>query len=277
MKFLVSCYTDINGISLRNYLNNLGYELCPRVENGDLTCYLIANEFGRSGYISSSPKSIEVLDNRSVDCRGRYDMFKALVALNDTNDKNQWFISTGGYNEGCWINCPMDSIEDYIKFSSDANIAFNTFRKATVDEIVVKFNERPKASNVILFADNKLLLLRRNTNLSRYPGMLCTPGGKRERTSGFSTIEDGAVTAYRELAEETGINLSKSKFEKYCELDIEFFTVDYYVVRLSYIPEVKLSSEHTEYLWVSEDEFKKYSDQVTFSKLLEIKGLPWQK
>lgn len=62
-----------------------------------------------------------------IDCGDNIEMFKALAAMNDENDREQWFVE-----EGRMFKCTSDKINNY-------SYHWITTRKATAQEIVEYF------------------------------------------------------------------------------------------------------------------------------------------
>jgi len=117
-------------------------------------------------------------------------------------------------------------------------------------------NEDADSAAVALFAQNKILLLRRSPTC-KVQGM-CLPGGMKDDIDG-STFE----TAIRELWEETGlsiINLStagniQSNGMTYCGVakSSRGANVDIYSIELLFTAPVMLSCEHDGYAWLDVD------------------------
>jgi 8-oxo-dGTP pyrophosphatase MutT (NUDIX family) len=101
---------------------------------------------------------------------------------------------------------------------------------------------------VIENLDGEFLLLKRGIK-SKQQGW-CLPGGKRDK--GESLVENVA----RETWEETGLKLKKSKFNfVYTGLSVRGYFVNVYYVKLNTYHGVKISEEHSNYMWT-----KKYHE-----------------
>lgn len=74
------------------------------------------------------------IDDSWIDCGANVDLFRALAAMNDENDREQWFVVDDGFEEE--MVCSKSDIDyDYILSCYD-------HRKATAEEIVEYFKKR---------------------------------------------------------------------------------------------------------------------------------------
>ena len=112
-------------------------------------------------------------------------------------------------------------------------------------------------AGVVFDKQGKALILQRNDNEDIYPGMWELPSGKREF---FESSYDSLV---REIKEETGLDVKIiqpcSVFEYKIEKpnEIRDSTQINFIVT-SDISEVRLSKEHQDYAWISENEVDRY-------------------
>jgi 8-oxo-dGTP diphosphatase len=111
----------------------------------------------------------------------------------------------------------------------------------------------------IIIKDSKVLIIQRAANEEAYPNLWEVPSGKKEP---MEKIED---TALREVHEETGL---KTKIIKVADVfnfsvektdEIRDVTQINFLLELSEESEVKLSAEHQNFAWVTEDELIKYN------------------
>nr|DAT13583.1 MAG TPA: hypothetical protein [Herelleviridae sp.] len=72
-----------------------------------------------------------------IDCGENIGMFKALAAMNDENDRDQWFTDTAG--DFCLCLSDKWSTE-WLKENFEKYYCY--WRKATVEELVEHFKER---------------------------------------------------------------------------------------------------------------------------------------
>lgn len=118
-----------------------------------------------------------------------------------------------------------------------------------------------KAVSVIINnKQNEVLILKRSSDESHYPGLWDMPGG------GIKKGESLEKAAEREVKEEAGLKVKIDDgyfyiFSCYSESKIEIFAFKAYWVS----GKVILSKEHTEFKWVSEAEYKnfRYTPGVT--------------
>lgn len=105
---------------------------------------------------------------------------------------------------------------------------------------------------VILNSDGKILILKRNSSDIHYPGLWDVPGG------GVDNKESLKVAAERELKEECNleIEISKAPFNVFHHVEKQ---IDIYGFDAGLISgEISLSKEHTEYKWISKDEWQNF-------------------
>ena len=106
-----------------------------------------------------------------------------------------------------------------------------------------------KGVNVIINNQGKILILRRSSD-EYYAGLWDFPGGTVEKGE---TLQQAAA---REVKEECGleIKLEKNYFYIYHYQDRDLNIYDFKADFVS--GEVVLSEEHTEFKWISKDEYK---------------------
>lgn len=114
------------------------------------------------------------------------------------------------------------------------------------------------AGGVILH-DGKVLIIQRSKDDDNYPGLWEMPSGKKED---LETVQDAVR---REVEEETGIEvevvkiLSVFNYKNEKENEIRDATQINFLVKPSASPEVKLSSEHDNYAWITKEEIDNYN------------------
>jgi len=104
-------------------------------------------------------------------------------------------------------------------------------------------------SKAIIVKDGKMLLLKRNRNLTKKRTLWDVPGGGIERGESF---EEGL---HREVKEECGLSIEVMDIVKAWTV----YDYDVQVAGITYLTkyasgEVALSDEHEEYKWVTLDE-----------------------
>lgn len=122
---------------------------------------------------------------------------------------------------------------------------------------------------VVLVRQNTFLILRRNPESATRPDLWDLPGGNSEWPDSTESIRDPHLAdVVREVAEETGIELSEADFKVPVFVG-SFFDAkkEIYTVILGWkveLPEdfnetsVALSSEHYEFTWLSPEDFEEF-------------------
>ncbi len=121
----------------------------------------------------------------------------------------------------------------------------------TVSETITEgFVEELKVAAVYVECNGKFLFLRRATP-PHFAGEWCVPGGKVEPG------EEILFGAMRELEEETGIKvaLHTIKYLKPLYMKTKYGSFGFYIhyISLNEMPEVILSNEHDQYVWVDDE------------------------
>lgn len=127
MKFKTPCFVRVENPERRDNLIdwcvNIGYET-NTCQLPPLVCYVFTESHfaGRCG-----TKALLSLPQNSVNCGTDIELFKALAAMNDENDREQWFIDQSG-----WM---------YLEDGSYRTRMFlnGIYRKATAEEIIEHF------------------------------------------------------------------------------------------------------------------------------------------
>lgn len=123
----------------------------------------------------------------------------------------------------------------------------------SISNNIIYDEHRPTYSNMICVTpDDEILILKRSFYMKKFGSLWGFPGGTVEDTD-----KDSKSAAVRELEEETGIVLTWQENNQHCKL---FSTVtnsdgticDYWIVNLEKKPDVKLSREHSKYVWFYE-------------------------
>jgi 8-oxo-dGTP pyrophosphatase MutT (NUDIX family) len=112
------------------------------------------------------------------------------------------------------------------------------------------FSPKVEVSAVYVNVAGKLLFLKRSPHCVQGEKW-GVPAGKLEKN------ELPLNAAKRELQEETGMEIDLSTFKHFGELYFRKPNLDYiyhlYSIDLDRQPDIKLSDEHTSYMWVSKD------------------------
>lgn len=150
MKFTSPCFVRVEDAGKRKelaeWLKRIGYTVCRCclfdgwntlhcTEIGEV--HGIPDHDGDSGYNIGWFKSEDAdKDHPSYDCGENFELFMALAAMNDENDREQWFIDELGHFEKCRVK--EANIVGWIMLYG------KTPRKATVEEIIEHFKKREK-------------------------------------------------------------------------------------------------------------------------------------
>lgn len=151
MKFTTPCFVRVedaeNRKELAEWLSSIGRYVSPAViSNDDYKGWVIVAEpydADLNGYVgiwAKPPKSPAF-----IGCGDDVELFKALAAMNDENDREQWFISDTYANIGCvmWHLCDDTKFKHYyVEWENGNTDIRNNFRKATAEEIVEHFKEK---------------------------------------------------------------------------------------------------------------------------------------
>ena len=129
MTFTTACFVRVENPEKRKelieWLESLGYRL-EYLRNDGVAVLTSENRVYVYGEVVYE---IIKSDYDTIDCGENIEMFKALAAMNDENDREQWFVS----NEGSeWAIC-----------KKMLNVYSGVLcRKATVEEIVEYFKNK---------------------------------------------------------------------------------------------------------------------------------------
>lgn len=129
---------------------------------------------------------------------------------------------------------------------------------------------------VALVFEDRVLILKRAADAKSRPEKWDLPGGNSEWPTDTSSnlINPHQEDVAREISEETGLEVSKTEFSKenlvyfatYFEAEREIFSVncgwvvylDKFLTNSDSASSVKISSEHTDYQWITLDELVQY-------------------
>ena len=138
MKFTTPCFVCVEDLDKRDALidwcASIGYDtnkwkVSPKVRYVFCGAYFA----GRCG-----EKALASLPHNSIDCGENVELFKAQAAMNDENDREQWFVTK---EVQAWVNqglyAPMGSFE---KCLLEHRVGISA-RKATVEEIIKHFKK----------------------------------------------------------------------------------------------------------------------------------------
>lgn len=137
MKFTTPCFVRVEDAEKRKelavWLSSIGRYVSPAVTSSDYhKDWVIVTEpydpdlDGYVGIWAKTPKSPAF-----IDCGENIGLFKALAAMNDENDNEQYFVTELAGSSYC------------VHKNRNTNLAYSlTCRKATVEEIIEHFKNR---------------------------------------------------------------------------------------------------------------------------------------
>ena len=140
MTFIQPCYIELNNKDIISYLEDLGYY---NGWNQLLKCKGIITDIdvNDKGFYNGVADDTDIKSNHYYNCGTNIELFKALTALRDNHDLNQWMIclfdhtdadNNIEYKKGQWRLSDRKKMKKYKR--QDAWI------KASIDEIIAKFN-----------------------------------------------------------------------------------------------------------------------------------------
>ncbi len=133
MKFLTPAFVRVENPAerqeLKEWLMAIGYQ-CKNLTIEPLNPLVVCSTAGY-GYSASSV-------NGKYDCGTNIALFKALAAMNDSNDREQWFVCTKSYNAVGRYWCEGDWFFAERPCGPDSPL----WRKATADEIIKRFKNQ---------------------------------------------------------------------------------------------------------------------------------------
>lgn len=138
MTFTTPCFVRVENPEKRNNLRewakNIGYNFVDvagiESDYSDPQPYI---EVFPHSFRSTTPQgnSFYVASRKAIDCGENIELFKALAAMNDENDREQWFVSNKGSE---WAIC-----------KKTLNVYSGVLcRKATAEEIIEYFKNKER-------------------------------------------------------------------------------------------------------------------------------------
>ena len=126
MKFTTPCFVRVENVEERRqlvkWLVDIGYRIYHNHPNPDS---IVTDGSGGGAYLGRWARV------GKIDCGENIGLFKALAAMNDENDNEQYFVTELAGSSYC------------VHKNRNTNLAYSlTCRKATVEEIIEHFNEK---------------------------------------------------------------------------------------------------------------------------------------
>lgn len=128
MTFTTPCFVRVEDPAERKklieWLEEIGYTHLPFISESDK----ISTDANGMIWLTDANRG------GAYDCGTNVDLFRALAAMNDENDREQWFVVDDGFEEE--IVCSKSEVDyDYILSCYDHH-------KATAEEIVEYFKNK---------------------------------------------------------------------------------------------------------------------------------------
>lgn len=153
MAFTTPCFVRVEDAAERKklirWLKEIGHNVCdcclfdgwntihcnPLLHDSTFDVHGVPDYDAESGYnIELFKHENSLKDCPSYDAGTNVDLFRAIAAMNDENDREQWFVVDDGFEEE--MVCSKSEVDyDYILSCYD-------HRKATAEEIVEYFKKR---------------------------------------------------------------------------------------------------------------------------------------
>lgn len=137
MKFKTPCFVRVRERAKRyeliKWLEATGR--CSEIwDEGDEYWCALANDTPEHNFTSLPARQFEL--SHYYDCGTDIELFKALAAMNDENDREQWFTDTADGFSKCSVDRWLD------EWQPEYHDRYSIWRKATVEEIVEHFKNR---------------------------------------------------------------------------------------------------------------------------------------
>lgn len=138
MKFKTPCFVRVRERAKRyeliKWLETIGR--CSEIwDEGDEYWCALANDTPEHNFTSLPARQFEL--SHYYDCGTDIELFKALAAMNDENDRYQWFTDTADDLCLCSSDCWSDEWQK-VNFEK----YYCHWRKATAEEIIEHFKNR---------------------------------------------------------------------------------------------------------------------------------------
>ncbi|MDE6493081.1 MAG: hypothetical protein K2L50_00665 [Bacteroidales bacterium] len=139
--FTQPCFIRKNTPELRKKLENLGYKVMLNEET-----YRDPKLYAHYGYVFIIPG----IDPDAIDCGENEDLFLAVAALRDDSDYMQWFCDNVCFWNKRFILCKEEEFKIYFNKVTNGDCgSYKDFHKATVDELIENFNNKPNKTKKI--------------------------------------------------------------------------------------------------------------------------------
>ena len=136
MSFKYSAFIE-NSQEAREWLESIGYDMRLCDNYNEYTC---AGIDGVAFTTDSNYPSFRLfLKEKAISCLDNFDLFKAITAMRDDCDQNQWFTN-GEY----WHQCYCENFGTFLYAEYDGDCGtdlIESFHKATLEELINHFKK----------------------------------------------------------------------------------------------------------------------------------------
>ena len=139
MNFTTPCFVRVENPEKRKELTEWLRDLGRRVMAAPNMHLVAQNGEGVCLWMELEYHTDKVFAKEFIDCGENIKLFKALAAMNDENDLEQWFINDTYASIGCvmWHLCKDKKFKHYyVEWEDGLTDICGDFRKATAEEIV---------------------------------------------------------------------------------------------------------------------------------------------
>lgn len=134
MAFTTPCFVRVEDAAEREKLIEWCNDVIGRTGDEDYTYGDVVLCIKDTTYCCCYEEAEFMSYDATIDCGTNVDLFRALAAMNDENDREQWFVVDDGFEEE--MVCSKSEVDyDYILSCYDHH-------KATAEEIVEYFKKK---------------------------------------------------------------------------------------------------------------------------------------
>lgn len=142
MAFLTPCFVRVEDPAERQKLIEWCNDVIGRTGDEDYTYGDVVLCIKDTTYCCCYEETEFVANDTTIDCGISVDLFRALAAMNDENDREQWFVVKKNISDFYDIDDIIYQKGDMFFNESGEPLVEKYFRKATAEEIVEYFKKR---------------------------------------------------------------------------------------------------------------------------------------
>lgn len=148
MKCKYSAYIE-NTPEMREWLESIGYNRSGSLD-GDTLCTVYDGGYEAKNYILGKTKFQVYLNIiKPINCLGNPSLFKAVTAVRDDSDMEQWFIADSDicinwYDDSgfaCGYDIEKGELFHWKSFMTNAEVFIGEYHKATDKELTAHFKK----------------------------------------------------------------------------------------------------------------------------------------